>query len=96
MLKRPSKTIPGGGDDGAAQLKLNGDIMADRFLVAWFDDGNPTTTAHATSAAAFDRAKELFQQHGPDVEVEIHLNQLGRVVFSGSLGSSLPYSIARS
>jgi hypothetical protein len=46
--------------------------MADRFLVVWFDDGNPIVTPHPTSAEAFQRAKELFEQHGQDIEIEIH------------------------
>ena len=71
--------------DGVVSKKPRGlsvDIMADRFLVVRFDDGNPVATPHSTSADAFDRAKELFQEHGPDVEVEIHLNQVGSILFN--------------
>jgi hypothetical protein len=63
-------------------LKSDGIAMADRFLVIWFDDGTPIVTPHPTSAEAFQRAKELFQQHGQDIEIEIHLNEMGSILFN--------------
>jgi hypothetical protein len=54
--------------------------MADEFLVVWFNDGNSIVTHHSTSAEAFRRAKVLFQRHGEDIEVEIHLNKTGSIL----------------
>jgi hypothetical protein len=55
--------------------------MADRFLVVWFNNSNSIVTHHSTSAEAFKRAKELFQEYGPNIGIEIHLNEVGSILF---------------
>ena len=55
--------------------------MADKFLVVWFTGGSSIVTYHSTSAEAFKRAKALFERHGENIEVEIHLNEIGSILF---------------
>jgi hypothetical protein len=52
-----------------------------QFFVVWLDDGNSVVTHHRTSAEAFKRAKELFQKYGQNIEIEIHLNEIGSILF---------------
>jgi hypothetical protein len=56
--------------------------MADEFLVVWLDNSNSIVTHHRTSAEAFKRVKELFQKHGQKIEIEIHLNKIGSILFN--------------
>jgi hypothetical protein len=60
-------------------------IMTDEFLVVWLDDDNSIVTHHRTSAEAFKRAKEVFQKYGQNIEIEIHLNEIGSIYSIGKV-----------
>ena len=51
--------------------------MADTFILGWVIDGKTETVPYATQNEALQRAEALLREHGSDLEIALHLNQIG-------------------
>lgn len=63
-------------------------IPAGCYVVQWIVEGKPVPVVYQKHYLATERAGKLFDEYGPDLEIEIHLNRV-------SPPSSLLYSGAR-
>ena len=50
--------------------------MSDRFILKWVVKDDPLSKPYSTQHDALQKARELFDEHGPDLEIELHLNRL--------------------
>jgi hypothetical protein len=50
--------------------------MVEKFILVWTIDGGTTRVSHSTQDAALQQAKELLRDHGCDLEIALHLNQI--------------------
>jgi len=50
--------------------------MLDRFILKWVVGGDPLSIPYSTQHDAFQKAGEPFDEHGPDLEIELHSNRL--------------------
>jgi hypothetical protein len=48
----------------------------EKFILVWTIDGGTTTVSHSTQDAALQQAKELLRDHGCNLEIALHLNQI--------------------
>jgi hypothetical protein len=56
--------------------------MPERFVLKWVIDAVAIAAPCGTQREAFQKAGELFDEHGPGLEIEIHLNNMSAVLFN--------------
>jgi hypothetical protein len=50
--------------------------MAEKFIVIWTIDGETMSVPHSTQDGALQQAEKLLREHGCDLEIALHLNQI--------------------
>jgi|SRR5215472_11323945 len=50
--------------------------MSDRFILKWVVGDDRLSMPYSTQHDALQKASELFHEHGPDLEIELHLTRL--------------------
>ena len=50
--------------------------MSERYILKWVIESETFAAPYITQREAFLKAGELFDEHGPDLEIELHLNRL--------------------
>jgi hypothetical protein len=50
--------------------------MSDRFILKWVAGGDQISMPYSTQYDALQKASELFDEYGPGLEIELHLNRL--------------------
>jgi len=57
------------------EVKIEG-VPAERYIVQWFVEERPLAEAYQKHHYALERAGRLFDEYGPNLEIEIHLNRV--------------------
>ena len=50
--------------------------MDEKFIVVWTIDGETTCIPHSTQDAALHQAEKLLREHGCDLEITLHLDEI--------------------
>ena len=53
-----------------------GGEKVERFIVNWIVETKPMAEAYQKQYLTLERAGKLFDEYGPELEIEIHLNRL--------------------
>jgi hypothetical protein len=50
--------------------------MAEKFILVWTIDAETLSMLHSTQEAALQQAEQLLREHGCDLEITLHLDQI--------------------
>jgi hypothetical protein len=50
--------------------------VEEKFIIVWTVDGETMNLPHSTQAEALHQAEKLLREHGCDLEVTLHLDEI--------------------